>query len=184
MFNSKYPGHGVPSSRHSAGFTLIEFLVAIAMLGILAALAAPSFADFLRRQRIESMREEMMASIAQARVDAIARGQSVVLIRNTPCPQAANPLDWDCGWTAFADLNGNGAINAGEPVLHVVQGKPGIRIRRAPDANILTFNRHGLPPFGRMEIFPAGPAFTVVDGLAVCLALGGRARTVRGVAAC
>ncbi len=160
----------------SKGLTLIELMVVVAMLGVLAALAAPSFADMLRRMRVESMREELQASIANARVEAISRGRPVVLLRTSPCPQAANALDWDCGWTAFIDLNGNDTINAGEPILHVVQGKPGTRVGRNPGAAIATIDRFGQPPIANFQIFPAGNAFGPADGVGLCVARSGRVR--------
>lgn len=182
MFRMNAP-HLVEPLR-SKGFTLIELMVVVAMLGVLAALAAPGFADMLRRQRVESMREEMQASISLARVEAISRGQSVVLRRTDPCPQVQALLDWDCGWTAFADLNGNGAINAGEPVLYVVQGKPGTTIRRSPDAAIATIDRLGQPPIARIEIFPTGADFGPEDGVILCVARSGRVRVARGIVVC
>lgn len=175
--------HSVEPLR-SKGFTLIELMVVVAMLAILASLAAPSFADAIRRHRVESMREEMLASITLARVEAMTQGREVTLLRTTPCPQAATAMDWDCGWTAFADLNGNNTINAGEPILHVVQGKPGTRIQRNPAASLMTVDRFGQPPIARVEIFPAGNGFNAVDGLLLCLARSGRVRTVRDAGAC
>lgn len=160
----------------SKGLTLIELMVVVAMLGVLAALVAPSFADMLRRMRMESMRELLQASIANARVEAISRGRPVVLLRTAPCPQAANALDWDCGWTAFIDLNGNDTINAGEPILHVVQGTPGTRVGRNPGAAIATIDRFGQPPIANFSIFPAGDAFGPADGVALCVARSGRIR--------
>lgn len=171
-------------ARKVRGFTLIELMVVVAMLAILAALAAPSFADAIRRQRVESMREEMLASVALAKAEAVTRGQRVTMLRTTPCPQAANALDWDCGWTVFADLNGNNTINAGEPILHVVQGKPGTRILRNPAASVTSIDRFGQPPMVRIEIFPAGSGFNAADGLLLCLARSGRVRTERGAVAC
>jgi type IV fimbrial biogenesis protein FimT len=173
--------HATPKLR---GFTLIELMVVVAILATLAALAAPSFADAIRRQRVESMREEMLASLAQAKVEAITRGQGVTLLRTSPCPQAQNALDWDCGWTVFADLNGSNTIDAGEPILHVVQGKPGTRVRRNPAASVTGIDRFGQPAMARIEIFPAGPGFNATDGLLLCLARSGRVRTERGSSSC
>ena len=163
-------------SRRTGGFTLVELLVTIAMLGVLAGLAAPGFADMLRRMRVESLREEMQSSIAHARVEAISRGRAVVLRRTTPCPQAENALDWDCGWTAFVDLDSDSEMDPGEPVLHEVQGKPGIRIRRNPGAAIATIDRFGQPPISSIQIFPVGNAFSAADGLILCVARSGRIR--------
>lgn len=176
--------HSVEPLR-SKGFTLIELMVVVAMLAILASLAAPSFADAIRRQRVEGMREEMLASIALAKTEAITRGQRVVMLRTTPCPRAANATDWDCGWTVFADLNGNNAFNAGEPLLHEVQGKPSTLIRRAPANDFFAIDRFGQATQpARLEIFPVGVGLTAANGLLLCVSNSGRLRTLRGPTVC
>ena len=51
------PANATPRGRRRAalgarGFTLIELLVVIAIIGVLVAIAAPSYADYVRRGRI------------------------------------------------------------------------------------------------------------------------------------
>ena len=38
--------------RHSGGFTLIELMIAVAIVGILSSLAAPNYLDFIERARV------------------------------------------------------------------------------------------------------------------------------------
>ena len=65
--------------RAVSGFTTIELLVTVVLLGILASLAAPSFTDMFRRFRVDTAREEFMASVNLARGEAIRQGLPVVI---------------------------------------------------------------------------------------------------------
>ena len=75
--------------RIRTGFTLIEALGCLAILGILASLAAPPFRAALTRQRIAAVRTELTASIQWARWEALRRN---TWRRTDPGRSAAVPL--------------------------------------------------------------------------------------------
>ncbi len=57
--------------KHSAaGFTLLEVLVVIIVIGILFAIAAPGWESFLSRQRVNTAREQVLQTIRQAQSTA------------------------------------------------------------------------------------------------------------------
>ena len=67
---------GLPRER---GMTLIELLVVMAVLVILLGVAAPSFRDFIRAQRVKTAASELAAAMAYARSEAIKRRADVVV---------------------------------------------------------------------------------------------------------
>ena len=66
-----------PSSRR--GFTLIELLIVIAVVGVIAALAAPSFSDYIRMQRLKGTQAELISNLQFARSEAISRNEFIYI---------------------------------------------------------------------------------------------------------
>ncbi|MEJ6475634.1 GspH/FimT family pseudopilin [Pseudoalteromonas piscicida] len=63
-----------------AGFTLLELLIAMAILAILAAIAAPSFIKQIQQDRITTHANELQAIFRLARSEAVKREQQVSLV--------------------------------------------------------------------------------------------------------
>ena len=59
--------------RSSRGFTLIELMIAVTLLAVVTALAAPAMGDFIIRQRVASQAGELALAMALARSEAICR---------------------------------------------------------------------------------------------------------------
>ena len=78
--------------RRQHGFTLIETLIVVVMIGILLAMAAPSFVNFIASQRVKTASFDLYAALTFARSEAIKRRQPV-----TVAPASGN--DWASGWT-------------------------------------------------------------------------------------
>ncbi len=70
---------------------MTELLAVVAIIGILAALAAPSFSELIKSQRIKSMATDLNASLALARSEAVKRNRNV-----TMSPTTAG--SWQSGW--------------------------------------------------------------------------------------
>ncbi len=93
----------------SRGFTLLELMVALVVLGIAVSIAVPSFGGMIDRQRIDSSLDVLLRGLRTARQEAIERNRPI-----TVAPPAGG---WSVGWRAFIDDNANGAYDDGERLL-------------------------------------------------------------------
>lgn len=67
-------------TRRHSGTTLIETVVALAILGLLLALAAPAVGDWLRNAEIRTAAESLQNGLQEARNEAVRRNTAVEFV--------------------------------------------------------------------------------------------------------
>lgn len=153
--------------RFSAGFTLIELIVVLLVVGVLAGIAFPNFRPFIQNQRISAQANDLVTDLAFARSEAIKRAVPVTVCKTlNPSPASGSPTcdstattPWTTGRIVFVDKanstvastdDGNGVIdNSNEEILRVRQALEGDQNRLKGEssandnANRVTFNPDG-----------------------------------------
>lgn len=93
-----------------SGFTLVELLIGIAILGILLATAAPSFNTWIQNSQIRTASESISTGLQLARAEAVRRNTSVTFTLNADS-------SWNFGCTtAVGDLDGDGNADCPAPI--------------------------------------------------------------------
>jgi type IV fimbrial biogenesis protein FimT len=115
-----------PMKHAHRGFTLIELMTALMVLGILLAMAVPSFRDMTRSNRIATTQNELLTALAFARSEAVRQSTNVsVCPASSPAATACVPVStgttaWhNNGWIVFTDAGTAGAVNtaSGDAIL-------------------------------------------------------------------
>jgi type IV fimbrial biogenesis protein FimT len=84
--------------RRHAGFTLVELVVTVALLGVLLSVAAPGLRQLTLNQGVKSAAFDLFSALEYARSEAIKRpGETVTLKAG-----ASSDGSWSTGWRLLA----------------------------------------------------------------------------------
>jgi type IV fimbrial biogenesis protein FimT len=112
------------SQASQEGFTLLECLVAVAVMAVLTVLAVPAFRDLLVRRSVLLTAEALVSDLRFARAEAIKRGTQVSVCRSANGSACSASGNWVEGWVVFVDRNTKGVVDAGDVVLRVQSRQP------------------------------------------------------------
>ena len=106
------------ASRCQLGFTIIELMMTVVLLGVLMTLAAPNLTNLVREQRVKTATSDLYVSLIYARSESIKRNMYVaVCAKNSDGSGCGNTTDWSKGWIVFLDADGNGYPGAVSDIL-------------------------------------------------------------------
>ena len=106
---------------NSKGFTLLELMIIIVILGITMAFAAPGLGTMISNNRISSNASDFAAALQLAKAEAVARINPVIACKkNTDSDGCVTTGDWSQGWIVFSDDNGNGGVDAADEAVLLV----------------------------------------------------------------
>lgn len=122
------------------GFSLVEMLTTMSILGVLLAIASPGLASLVSANALSAAQGELAAAIVLARSEAMKRGVPVGIAATTP----ASGAEFSKGWNVFVDSNGNGRFDSGETIIRQEPALRGdTRIATVSGTTTLVFNGRG-----------------------------------------
>ena len=130
------------SSHAARGVTLIEMMVAIAVMALLLGLAVPSFREASLSSQLRASSTELLASANLARSESVKRRALVTL-----CPSSESDGDecgagaWHEGWIVIAPGTEPGTTLV---IQRVDPAPSGFRISEANDSTTVTFQPTGV----------------------------------------
>ena len=135
-------------NRRTRGFTLIELMTAITVLGVLLGLAIPAFRDIVRNNRITAQNNDFIGGLNFARSEALKRSNPVSICSSTDGVSCAGVTNWSTGWVVFADTNANGTLDGVEVPLQKGAATTGGLTLNSTTRNFVRYSSSGVSSAG------------------------------------
>jgi len=94
------------AKKQASGFSLIELMVAVAILGIMAGFAIPAFQTWMADTRTRTVAEELQNGLRNAQAEAVRRGVQVqfILTNDAPISRDVTPSTTGRNWVTRSML--------------------------------------------------------------------------------
>lgn len=103
------------AAQRSAGFSLIELLITIAISAIILGIAAPSFNELMARSRMTDASRDLADRLAVAMTVSESRPTTICVSSDGKnCTATAN---WDSGYIVFTDAGTVGVVDGTDAIL-------------------------------------------------------------------
>ena len=93
------PPHGKNGFSKTKGFTVIEMMIAVAVLAIITALALPSYREILEKRKVTSAAEQTMSFLSSAQLESVKRNRTVAVQFGTYSKDGDSAVHWCLGMT-------------------------------------------------------------------------------------
>ncbi|MEM7279392.1 MAG: GspH/FimT family pseudopilin [Pseudomonadota bacterium] len=133
--------------RGQGGFTMVEAMIVILVVGVLVTVAAPGFWNLIGNNRLVSEVYGLRAALNNARAEAIARNAPVVVCPSTDGAACANSTDWSTGYIAFVDSDNNSTADPNDPneeLILVETDEQNVDIAFNTASRLVRFNAQGI----------------------------------------
>jgi type IV fimbrial biogenesis protein FimT len=146
----------------ASGFTILELMIAVAVLAILMGIAVPSFTEMIRQNRLATQTNDLLTATAVARSEAVKRGARVTLCpANGDNSDCSDEAQWNTGWLVITDDGPNvGMLDDGEMVLQRWPAAAGqsLDVRNADNLTSISYLGSGAT-----ELAAAETTFTITN---------------------
>lgn len=101
-------------NTYSRGFTLVEMMIALAVLGVICGIAFPTYTDVAAASHSTEARAALLRTLGRASNRAAVAAAHVVVCSSNDGYTCSGDTDWSQGWISFIDLDGDREHHSGE----------------------------------------------------------------------
>ncbi|MEH6550498.1 MAG: GspH/FimT family pseudopilin [Pseudomonadales bacterium] len=129
-------------TNRQSGFTLVELMITIVIMGIALSIGVPPLVDAYRKTQVTAATTEFLSALGYARSESLNSGVAVIVCASAD-KSSCGGTSFKTGWIAFMDDDGDDTLDSGERILRKRGSLGNTTVTTSPATTSLTFGVGG-----------------------------------------